>query len=792
MSADMDANRPRPEADTFTRRVDRIAEPWGTRTPYGPGEEWPVRVDRFLEEGISEEDVDRWAQTASLHHSDGDGLDLAIKDGRIVGVRGRALDRVSRGRVDPKDLFVWQAYNSPDRLKRPLVREDGRLVETDWDSAMNRIGEHSNSLLQESGPAAFGFYTTGQLFLEDYYTLAVIARAGLGTNHLDGNTRLCTATADRAFKESFACDGQPGSLSDIDHTDTLFLVGHNIAETQAVSWMRILDRRRGPNPPRLIAVDPRPTPVAEEADLHLRPKNGTNLALLNALMHEIIANDSVDHDYVEAHTVGFGELEERTRTCTPEWAAPICGVDAEEIREAARMIGEAERLLQTVLQGVYQSHQATAAACQVNNINLVRGMIGKPGAGVLQMNGQPTAQNTRETGCNGDLPGFRNWQNDAQVADLARVWKVEPLDIPHWGPPTHAMQIFRLAEQGSIQFLWVIGTNPAVSMPELHRMRSILGQDSLFLVVSDAFLTETAQFADVVLPAALWGEKTGTFTNADRTVHLSEQAVEPPGEAKPDMEIFLSVADKLGLKDRDGAPLIRWRTPEEAFEAWKECSKGRPCDYTGITYDKLRGGSGIQWPCNEDAPGGTERLYNDGVFLTGSDVTEDYGHELTSGAAFTEAEHRALHAAGRAILKAAEYIPPRELPDEDYPLSLTTGRTVYHFHTRTKTGRSPQLQEAEPDVWVELAAKDAEALGVTEGDLVRVESPRGALEGPARVRGMHVGIVFIPFHYGYWDEPNGSEPNGRPRAANELTMTIWDPVSKQPIFKSAKVRVMRL
>jgi len=769
----------------------RISDIWGKRTPFSRVDEWPARVDEYLDPTVDVAAVE-WRQSACVLCSNGCALDIGVHEGRIVGVRGREIDRVNRGRLGPKGLYGWQANNAEDRLKRPLVREGGELVETDWDTALTRLVDKLRSVLEKVGHPAIGFYTTGQLFLEDYYTLAVLARAGIGTNHLDGNTRLCTATSSFALKETFGSDGQPGSFRDIDLCDTLFHVGINIAETQTVSWMRMLDRLHGPDRPRLIVVDPRETAAAKEADIHLAIKNGTNVALLNALLHELIANDRVDREWIDAHTVGFDALSLIVEKYPPERSAEICAVDPGEIREAARVLGASEALLSFVLQGVYQSNQATAAACLVNNVNLLRGMIGKPGAGVLQMNGQPTAQNTRETGCNGDLPGFRNWQNDAQVADLARVWKVEPLDIPHWGPPTHAMQIFRLAEQGSIQFLWVIGTNPAVSMPELHRMRSILGQDSLFLVVSDAFLTETAQFADVVLPAALWGEKTGTFTNADRTVHLSEQAVEPPGEAKPDMEIFLSVADKLGLKDRDGAPLIRWRTPEEAFEAWKECSKGRPCDYTGITYDKLRGGSGIQWPCNEDAPGGTERLYNDGVFLTGSDVTEDYGHELTSGAAFTEAEHRALHAAGRAILKAAEYIPPRELPDEDYPLSLTTGRTVYHFHTRTKTGRSPQLQEAEPDVWVELAAKDAEALGVTEGDLVRVESPRGALEGPARVRGMHVGIVFIPFHYGYWDEPNGSEPNGRPRAANELTMTIWDPVSKQPIFKSAKVRVMRL
>ena len=226
-------------------------------------------------------------------------------------------------------------------------------------------------------------------------------------------------------------------------------------------------------------------------------------------------------------------------------------------------------------------------------------MIGKPGSGILQMNGQPTAQNTRETGCNGDLPGFRNWQNEAHVAELAQLWNVEPLQIPHWGPPTHAMEIFRYAEQGSIEFLWVIGTNPAVSLPELRRIRSILSQEGLFLVVSDAFLSETARLADVVLPAAIWGEKTGTFTNTDRTVHLSEQAVEPPGEARSDMEIFLDYARRLDLRDKDGQPLVKWSTPEECFEAWKECTRGRPCDYTGLSYEKLRGGSGIQWPCND-------------------------------------------------------------------------------------------------------------------------------------------------------------------------------------------------
>src|SRR5215207_9745623 len=208
---------------------ERIGRPWGEPTPYGPGDEWPVRVDSHLADGLLEEDVERWVPAASLLHSNGDAMDIAVKDGRIVGVRGREVDRVNRGRLGPKDLYGWQANSSADRLGRPLVRRDGRLVETDWDTALDLVARRIKELVRERGPGSIGFYTTGQLFLEDYYTLAVIARAGIGTNHLDGNTRLCTATADRAFKESFACDGQPGSLSDIDHADMLFLVGHNIA-----------------------------------------------------------------------------------------------------------------------------------------------------------------------------------------------------------------------------------------------------------------------------------------------------------------------------------------------------------------------------------------------------------------------------------------------------------------------------------------------------------------------------------------------------------------------------------
>jgi anaerobic selenocysteine-containing dehydrogenase len=716
-------------------------------------------------------------------HSNGDAYDLGVRDGRIVGVRGNPADRVNRGRLDPKDVYGWQAMQSGDRLTHPLVRDGDELREADWDEAMNRIVDRSRTLLAEQGPGALGFYTSGQLFLEEYYTLCVLARAGIGTNHLDGNTRLCTATADEALKQSFGCDGQPGSYTDVDHCDTLLLVGHNVAETQSVLWMRMLDRLAGPDPPRLIVVDPRLTATAAAADVHLRVEPGRNVPLLNAILRELITHEWIDRDWIETHTVGFEELEKAVMTYTLEHAASLCGVPGTEIQRAARIVGEATALLSTVLQGVYQSHQATAAAVQVNNINLVRGMIGRPGAAVMQMNGQPTAQNTRECGANGDLPGFRNWANDDHVDELARLWNVERIQIPHYGPSTHAMQIFRYCEEGTIGLLWVSGTNPAVSLPELGRIRSVLSQERLFLVVQDLFLTETARFADVVLPAAGWGEKTGAFTNADRTVHLCEKAVEPPGEARSDLDIFLDYARRMDFRDKGGEPLIEWTDPESAYAAWQECSKGRPCDYSDIAYEDLRGPSGIQW--------GGERLYADGSFFAHPDFCESYGMDMATGAHVEPVEYRSLNPDGKAVLKGADYQSPVEEPSEEFPMILTTGRTIWHFHTRTKTARAPELQAAAPEVWAEITPGDAERLGVADGDQLEIATPRGKVIAAARVHEGRDGVVFLPFHYGYWDTDDGAGPDGRPRAANELTITAWDPVSKQPQFKTAACRVSR-
>jgi anaerobic selenocysteine-containing dehydrogenase len=338
---------------TTTR--DPIANIWGQQTPYGAGESWPVRLD-----SITDEEPDRWVQSCCVLCTNGCGLDIAVKDNRIIGVRGRADDRINRGRLGPKGMFAWKANSSPDRLTKPLIRDGkkgaGLFREASWDEAMDLVVRQCREIRDEYTSGAIGIYNTGQLFIEDYYTLAILAMAGLGTIHLDGNTRLCTATAAIALRETFGNDGQPSTIDDYDTADCIVHIGHNVAETQTVSWMRVLDRRRGPNPPKLIVIDPRLTPTAREADIHLAPRVGTNVALLNGLLHLIIKHGHIDRTFIDAHTVGFDNLRRKVEPYDPARVAEITQVPADLLHAAATRIGQAKRLMCTVLQGVYQSN----------------------------------------------------------------------------------------------------------------------------------------------------------------------------------------------------------------------------------------------------------------------------------------------------------------------------------------------------------------------------------------------------------------------------------------------------
>ncbi|HEX6532248.1 MAG TPA: molybdopterin-dependent oxidoreductase, partial [Nitrospira sp.] len=344
---------------------DSISDVWGQRSPYR--DHWPVRVDeRTLQ--IPE----KWVPSACILCSYGCGIDIGVRDGKIVGVRGRESDRTNHGRLGPKGLHGWIANHSPDRLTVPLIRRKGELEPASWDEAMDLIVRRSRELIDRHTPNSVAFYTSGQLYLEEYYTLALIGKAGIGTPHMDGNTRLCTATASSALKESFGTDGQPGSYEDIDVTDAFMLVGHNVASQQTVMWMRMLDRRSGPNPPKMVVIDPRRTETAKEADVHLALRVGTNLALLNGLQHLLIEHGWIDHSFLRRCTVGFDQLSEAVSKWTPDRVERVTGVPERLLIRAAEIIGESPTLLSTVLQGVYQSMQGTAASVQVNNIHLLR------------------------------------------------------------------------------------------------------------------------------------------------------------------------------------------------------------------------------------------------------------------------------------------------------------------------------------------------------------------------------------------------------------------------------------
>ncbi|GAB3900425.1 hypothetical protein GCM10027612_62060 [Microbispora bryophytorum subsp. camponoti] len=350
------------------------------------GSPWPVRVDAFPEDGVAEPDVERWVPAVSAAGSNGDALDLAVRGGRVVGVRGRAGDRVNHGRLDPREWHAWQPRAA--RLTRPLVREDGRLVETTWDVAMNRVAARSRELLARPGGwGSLAFHTGTRLFLEEHYTLAVIGKAGIGTPHMDGDTRWGAAAAAAALAASFGTDGQPGSYTDVDHCDALALWGHDCAATHPVLWERMLDRRLGSRPPAMITTGSEGTAAAREADVHLAVRPGTNVALLNGLLHELIAGGWYDTAYVAAHTVGFERLWRVVEAYPAKRAAEICAVPVAQIEQAAEILGAAERLVSTVGPALLGSNQATAAACQVNNVHLLRGMLGRPGAGLCQLGG---------------------------------------------------------------------------------------------------------------------------------------------------------------------------------------------------------------------------------------------------------------------------------------------------------------------------------------------------------------------------------------------------------------------
>lgn len=734
------------------------------------------RIDTNL--SISET-PDKWVHSACILCSNGCGMDIAVKDGKIVGVRGNPDHPVSFGHLGPKGEHAWVANNTRERGTVPMIRRSKQeaLKPVSWEEAMDFFIERFKQAWTQ-GHQNLACYSSGQLTVEELYTLGKLWRAGLKSANIDGNTRLCTATSATGLMSNFGCDGPVASYVDVDEAELLCLYGHNVAEVQTVLWERMLAAKKA-NGGRIIVFDPRRTPtVTQGADLHIPVRVGTNVALMNGIIHLLIKNNWIYQDFIDAHTVGFASLKAVTDRYTPERVAEICGIRQNDLETAVEWMASTPKMVSTVLQGFYQSVEATASSSLVNTVHLLLGAISKPGAGPLLMAGQPSAMSNRETGAGGSYPGYRNPHSDSQMRDLCEKWNI---DFETFTPevPKDILTMMEAAERGEIEFMWVMGTNPLVSLPDQNRSERIMKR--MFMVVQDPFIdTETVSLADIYLPASMWGEKQGCVTNADRSVNLLMKAVDPPGEARSDFDIFIEVARRLGFKDRDGAPLIPFKEPREAFEEWRMISKGRPCDYSGMSYELILEMGAVRWPCNEKYPRGCERLYEDLHFWTGIDQCETYGVDFLTGRGTTRGDY--VDPDGKAFLRPAQWRRHPNPVSAQFPYLLITGRVVYHFHTRTKTARSAVLNSHAPQPYIEIHPDDAAELSISSGDLVEVTSPNGRWEGVAMVVDtVRPGDVFIPFHYGHGV-----------LAANQHTWYARDAVSQQPHLKSSPVALRRL
>ncbi len=691
--------------------------------------------------------AERWVATTCGYCSVGCGMLLGVSGSRAVAVRGNPDHPVNRGLLCPKGLSEHQVLQAETRATQPMLRRHGRLLPVPWTEALATLVDRFRAVQAAYGPDAVGVISTGQLVTEEFYTLGKLVQLGLGTRNFDGNTTLCMSTAVSGYKASFGSDGPPGAYEDFERADFVLLVGANIADNHPILCHRLTGNAEA----TLVVVDPRVTKTAMLADLHLPVRPRSDLALVNGLIHLVIEHGLVDRAYVDAHTTGFDALVESVREYTPAHVSTITGLAEETIRDVARRYAQARAPLIAWTMGVNHSSKGTETVTAINNLALLTGNVGRAGAAPLSITGQCNAMGTREAGFTSSLPGYRPFESVSGRAELAAIWGIAEDRLPTARGLAYP-DIVDAVARGEIRALWIIGTNPLVSFPNVDALRQALARLD-FLVVQDGFHpTPTSELADLVLPAAIWGEKEGTYTNSERRVSKVNRAVPPPGEARSDFDIFLDVGRALGCAE---ALFPRWTQPADAFAEWRRVSAGRLCDYSGMTYEALEASGGIQWPftATDTDPTAPRRLYADGVFAT---------------------------ADGRARLLPTSWEPFPEQPTPDYPHVLNTGRTVEHWHTRTKTGQVPILAHLSPHAWLEMNPRDARALGLRDAPRVDVVSRRG------RVRGLELrltetiapGQVFVPFHF--------AETN-----ANEVTQSLFDPVSREPNYKQCAVRVER-
>ncbi len=701
-------------------------------------------------------DSSSWRPTMCPYCGVGCGLLVQTRDGRVTKVKGDPDHPASLGDLCAKAVHLPPVLRAADRLLHPHVRlrRDAPLERVPWGLALRHAAEGVREIVRTHGPDAVAFYASGQLLTEEYYLASKLARGFVGTNNFDTNSRLCMASAAAGYARSLGSDGPPASYADIDLADCFLLLGTNTADCHPVTFKRIRRRKReAPDDVTVVVVDPRWTETADLADLHLSPRPGSDIALLNSMLHVLWRDDLLDRGFIAAHTAGWEALRAVIERYPPERAAALTGLSVEVIVAAALRFGRARAALSLWSMGINQSHVGTDKNAAIINLHLATGQIGRPGAGPLSLNGQPNAMGGRETGGLAHLlPGYRLVTDADSRATVERHWAL-PAGRLSSTPGRSALDIFEGLASGEVRAVWIMCTNPAASMPDLDLVEKALRQADLVIVQDAYHPTETTRFADVLLPAAQWPEKDGVMTNSERRLTYLPKLVDPPGEALPDAAIMARFAGEMGWEDA-----FPCESASEIFDEFAALTAGAACDYSGISHARLRREGPLQWPVPASDHPGTTRLYTDGRFPTRD---------------------------GRARFVAVEHAEPLEPPDGLFPLVLTTGRVRDHWHTRTRTGKAPALAGRTPEPILEVNLGDARRAGIQDGDFIEVTSRRGKAVAQCRVSAaIREGTCFLPFHWG--------REAGFYKSANNLTLSGRDPLSRQPELKACAVRLRRV
>nr|WP_225891495.1 bifunctional nitrate reductase/sulfite reductase flavoprotein subunit alpha [Streptomyces dioscori] len=701
-------------------------------------------------------------------------LDIGMgPDGRrtVLKATGDKAHPANRGRLCTKGATTADMLAAPGRLSTALVRQDRGAgpAPMSVDAAIAETARRLRAVIDEHGPDAFAFYVSGQLSLEAQYLANKLAKGFVRTNQIESNSRLCMASAGAGYKLSLGADGPPGSYQDFESADVFLVIGSNMADCHPVLFLRMMDRVKSAGA-KVIVVDPRRTATADKADLYLQIRPGTDLALLNGLLHLLHENGHTDPAFIAARTEGWEAMPGFLADYPPAAVAGITGIPEADIREAARLIGEAGEWMSLWTMGLNQSTHGTWNTNALVNLHLATGAICRPGSGPFSLTGQPNAMGGREMGYMGPgLPGQRSVLVDDERAFVEELWELPPDTLRKDGVGRGTVEMFRKMADGEIKACWIICTNPVASVA--NRRTVIEGLEAAeFVVTQDVFAeTETNAYADVVLPAAMWTETEGVLINSERNLTLARPAVDPPGEALADWRLIARVACEMGYEKG-----FSYASAEEVFEeikrAWNPVTGW---DLRGVTYERLRKTS-VQWPASDaDGPDRNPIRY------VGSGPGSESGSGSGSGGPVFPT------ASGRAVFHARPHLPAAELPDDDFPFVLNTGRLPHQWHTLTKTGRVARLNRLDSGPFVEVHPEDAAALGVAEGDRVEVASRRGRAVLPAVVSDrVRVGALFAPFH---WNDLFGEY-----LSVNAVTSDAVDPVSFQPELKVCAVALARV